>query len=413
MSTPISSIIDRIAAAGTAYESKQIGSRESLIELSRDLIATLEIPSEFLQRSFWAEVCVEKLALQTCFVTDEFQPALSAHCKYAVQVKLFQHLRDAGDDGVGSEELAEKTGTDVLLLERIMRHLIAMKMITFFKGRFFGTALSHGLAADNYQQSIDFCYDVARPAFNVFPEHFKKAGYRPRITFTNGPLQAAHGTDLPFFDWLVATPPHLEEFDAFMSAYRAGKADWCSPGFYPVEEQLIQGFDPSNNEVLLVDVGGGRGHDTLSFSAQYAHPGKLVLQDREAVITSIQDKEALPFGCEAHDFFTPQPIQAARAYLLHSILHDWDDEAGIRILENLKPALKAGYSRVLLNEIVLSEENPMIAATSMDMMMMAHMGVRERTEVEWKAIIAKAGLRFVRTYNYPGVAESVIEAELL
>ncbi|THZ74430.1 putative hydroxyindole O-methyltransferase [Aureobasidium pullulans] len=377
MSTPISSIIERIAAAGTAYESNQIGSRESLIELSRDLIATLEIPSEFLQRSFWAE------------------PALSAHCKYAVQVKLFQHLRDAGDDGVGSEELAEKTGTDVLLLERIMRHLIAMKMITFFKGRFFGTALSHGLAADNYQQSIDFCYDVARPAFNVFPEHFKKAGYRPRITFTNGPLQAAHGTDLPFFDWLVATPPHLEEFDAFMSAYRAGKADWCSPGFYPVEEQLIQGFDPSNNEVLLVDV------------------GKLVLQDREAVITSIQDKQALPFGCATHDFFTPQPIQAARAYLLHSILHDWDDEAGIRILENLKPALKAGYSRVLLNEIVLSEENPTIAATSMDMMMMAHMGVRERTEVEWKAIIAKAGLRFVRTYSYPGVAESVIEAELL
>ena len=25
---------------------------------------------------------------------------------------------------------------------------------------------------------------------------------------SNGPFQAAHGTTLPFFDWLVATPPH-------------------------------------------------------------------------------------------------------------------------------------------------------------------------------------------------------------
>lgn len=48
----------------------------------------------------------------------------------------------------------------------------------------------------------------------------------------------------------------------------------------------------------------------------------------------------------------------------------------------------------------------------MDMMMMAHLGVRERTEADWKAVVEKAGLRFVKIYNYPGVAESVIEAEL-
>jgi hypothetical protein len=44
--------------------------------------------------------------------------------------------------------------------------------------------------------------------------------------------------------------------------------------------------------------------------------------------------------------------------------------------------------------------------------MLAHLAVRERTEMEWKIILRKAGLRFLRIYNYPGVAESVIEAEL-
>jgi hypothetical protein len=294
-----------------------------------------------------------------------------------------------------------------------MRHLIAMKIVSFSNGKFFGTSLSHGLAADNYQKSIDFCYDVARPSFNGFPEFFKKNGYNPPISASDGPFQAAHGTDLHFFPWLVATPPHLEEFDAFMSAYRAGKPDWWDPGFYPVAERLVDGFDSNNNEALIVDVGGGRGHDALQFVAVHAsHPGKVVLQDREPVIASIQDKDKLPFESQAHDFFTPQPVKAARAYALHSILHDWDDEEGIKILENLKPALKPAYSRVLLNEIVLSEENPTIAATSMDMMMLAHLGVRERTEADWKVILEKAGLKFLKIHSYPGVAESVIEAEL-
>jgi len=56
MSIPVPDILERVAAAGRAYETEQIGSRESLIELGRDLVAALEIPSEFLQRSFWAEV---------------------------------------------------------------------------------------------------------------------------------------------------------------------------------------------------------------------------------------------------------------------------------------------------------------------------------------------------------------------
>ena len=198
-----------------------------------------------------------------------------------------------------------------------------------------------------------------------------------------------------------------------MSAYRAGKANWYDLGFCPVADRLINGFDPKINDTLLVDVGGGRGHDLQLFAARHsAHPGRLVLQDREEVVSTIKNKDQLPFHSQAHDFYTPQPIKAARAYSLHSILHDWGDEEGVKILENLKPALKPGYSRVLLNEIVLSEGKPTLAATSMDMMMLAHLNVRERTAAHWKETIDRAGLRFVKIWDYPVVAESVIEAEL-
>lgn len=317
--------------------------------------------------------------------------------------------------GLRASVLSEKTGVDVVLLERLTRHLVAMHIVEFHDGTFRATPLSNGLAEENYQHSISFCYDVARPSFNGFPEFFKKGGYKnPTLGGIDGPFQDAHKTQLPFFEWLVATPPHLQHFDSFMSAYRAGKANWYDPGFYPVSERLITGFDASINDVLLVDVGGGRGHDVAAFAVQHSSlPGKIILQDREPVIAAVlANSEERAFEVQAHDFFTPQPVKGARAYSLHSILHDWGDEDGVKILENLVPALKKGYSKVLFNEIVISEEKPILAATAMDMMMLAHFAVRERTEAEWRRIMEKAGLRIVEIYTYPGVAESLIEAEL-
>lgn len=41
----VTSIVERIAAAGKAYEGDERGSREALIDLGRDLVAALEIPS--------------------------------------------------------------------------------------------------------------------------------------------------------------------------------------------------------------------------------------------------------------------------------------------------------------------------------------------------------------------------------
>lgn len=52
----VTSILDKIATVGKAYEKNEAGSRDTLVELSLALLGKLEIPSEFLQRTFWAEV---------------------------------------------------------------------------------------------------------------------------------------------------------------------------------------------------------------------------------------------------------------------------------------------------------------------------------------------------------------------
>ncbi|OQE42078.1 hypothetical protein PENCOP_c004G03679 [Penicillium coprophilum] len=394
-SSSVSTILDEIATSRAAFDKNEAGSREALIDQSRALIAALEIPSEFVQRTFWAE------------------PAQSAIIRIAVDVKIFQCLKEAGDEGLTPTAFSQKTQVDSALLQRLTRHLVAMNLVSFHNGAFHATELCNGLAEENYEHSISFCYDVTRPIFNGFPEYFKNSKYgSPTLGGTDGPFQETHRTSLPFFEWLVTKPPHLQHFDSFMSAYRAGKPDWHD--FYPVAERLSTGFDASISDVLLVDVGGGKGHDVATFAAKYGPcSGRIVLQDREPVIAGVvaNDTERA-FEVQTHDFFTPQPIKGARAYSLHSILHDWSDEDGIKILENLVPALKKGYSRVLFNEIVINKEKPTLAATNMDMMMLAHFAVRERTEADWRHILAQAGLKVVNIYTYPGVAESLIEAEL-
>jgi len=68
------------------------------------------------------------------------------------------------------------------------------------------------------------------------------------------------------------------------------------------------------------------------------------------------------------------------------------------------PALEKGYSRVLFNEIVVSEEKPTLVATNMDMMMLAHFAVRERSEAGWRWILEKAGLK-LRSYIFIRIRE--------
>ncbi|KAH7016086.1 putative O-methyltransferase [Microdochium trichocladiopsis] len=376
---PALSILASLSGAGDAYAKNQPGSRESLIELSRQLIAKLELPSEL-----------------------------------AVDRNIFGLLREAGADGVFPDVLAEKVGMQASLLKRLMRHLVAMHVLDLANGKLRVNPLSNGLAMQDYQRSIMFCYDVSRPSLNSFPSFFKETKYHePALSKIDGPFNKAFSSSLPFFDWLNANPPNMQHFASFMACYRDGKPNWFDSGFYPVQERLIAGFDPSIGEALVVDVGGGRGHDMVMFAARYQdHPGDIILQDQDVVIGEIENKDAQPFTAIAHDFYKPQPLMGARAYSLHSILHDWDDDHAARILENLKPALKSGYSRVLLNEIVVSEEEPALAATAMDMMILGHLNVCERTEAHWRTIIEGVGLRVINIYRYPGSAESLIEAEL-
>ncbi|KAF1948224.1 O-methyltransferase [Byssothecium circinans] len=243
------------------------------------------------------------------------------------------------------------------------------------------------------------------------PSFLKENGYRQPEDPRKGLFQYAFGTDEEAFEYWGKIPNVLDNFNTCMSGIRGSRPSWIE--WWPVQERLLNGVETSKqgSEVLLVDVAGGRGHDVQAFGRKFNNTkGTLVLQDLPAVIDDIQH---LDEGIRRmkYDFFTPQPIRGARAYFFHFIMHDWSDDVCIRILSHTAAAMKAGYSKLLLNEFILPNQGCPLFPAGFDLQMMAMHAAQERTETQWKELLNKAGLKVIRFWIPPGGGEGVIEAE--
>jgi hypothetical protein len=142
------------------------------------------------------------------------------------------------------------------------------------------------------------------------PAHLKKTGYANPSNGRAAAFQDGYNTSSHFFEYLQTHPAHAEQFNNHMTAYHQGRPSWMDVGFYPVPE-LAQGV--AAEDVLLVDVGGGVGHDLAEFRRKWPGvPGRLVLQDLGDVIEQarVMNRET-ERGVEAtvHDFFTEQPVK--------------------------------------------------------------------------------------------------------
>ena len=112
----------------------------------------------------------------------------------------------------------------------------------------------------------------------------------------------------------------------------------------------------------------------------------------------------------AGDFFESVPT-GADTYLLSRVIHDWDDDDAQRILATCRAAMPDG-ARLLLVEAILPErarESP--EAIRMDLHMLILLGARERTEAEYRRLLAAAGLTLQRVFPTASPAGvSVLEA---
>ncbi len=165
----------------------------------------------------------------------------------------------------------------------------------------------------------------------------------------------------------------------------------------------------------VVDLGGG--HGALLAAIVNANPGvKGVLFELPHVADGARKHLAalgLAGRCDvvAGDFFESVPA-AADAYVLKSVIHDWDHERSVKILRNCRRAMRPS-GRLLLVELVLPariDETPRSRiGTGSDVNMLVNAGGRERTDADFAELLEAAGFHLARIVPIEGSLASVLE----
>ncbi|RYP04949.1 hypothetical protein DL765_009997 [Monosporascus sp. GIB2] len=290
-----------------------------------------------------------------------FSPVIPVTARIAVHLDLFKHIVDYGAP-VSSMELASLSGGEELLIS----------------------------------------------AAQKAPKYFKEADYRCPTDPKDSLMQYAFQTKLTTFEYYSSMPEVLRDFNMFMGNTMGARSYWVD--WFPVQERLLDGS--TADSALLVDVGGGRGHDLLAFHEKYPRQGRLILQDLAPVIESIGDLNPA-IERVSYDFSTEQPLQGARAYFYHHILHDWSDVKCMEILTRVKKAMKPGYSRLLLHEMIIPEQGASTFHAMLDMTMMAFNAGMERTERQWRELLDSVGFQVLKVWSpREEDADGIVEAIL-
>jgi hypothetical protein len=97
---------------------------------------------------------------------------------------------------------------------------------------------------------------------------------------------------------------------------------------------------------------------------------------------------------------------------LKFILHDWSDDDCRKILGHIASAMERGFSKLIIEEFVLSDKNCDLRHSMWDWVMMIFCNSMERSITQWSQLLRSAGFTVVKFWNQPGNGTSIIEAEL-
>ncbi|MFC4562043.1 methyltransferase [Nocardiopsis mangrovi] len=307
----------------------------------------------------------------------------------AAELRIADHLHP---DGATAAQVAEAESLDPDTTFRFLRACASLGLATSTDGsRFAGTPLLDTLRSDAPGSLRDLAL------WGGAESHWLPWG-RLADAVRAGTTQAEAALDAPFFDWLSANPGEAGVFTNAMSAMTHNLA-----------HQLADVIRLKGTETA-VDVGGSGGN--LVQTLLQRHPGLtgIVLDlphvgveaDASAARLGVSDQFAFIGG----DFF--EKVPAGDVHLLKFVLHDWDDDACVRILRNCREALEPG-GRVLVMELLVEEVGTPGLAPMMDLNMMALATGRERSADEFRALFEQAGLKLVDVSPSASVV-SVLEA---
>ncbi len=273
-----------------------------------------------------------------------------------------------------TEELGRELGADPETLYRLLRALASDGVFAEEESRVFR----------NTEASKRLC---AGGGWNEFAHLFGGLLHRAVADLDasgRSPFEKSFGTD--FWAWLKTHPEERANFDRAMEQGKEDRIDRLEPVAWRGHE-------------TVVDVGGGNG--SLLVELLRLQPGlRGIVFD---LPETVRDEAALGDRIEfvAGSFF--ESVPEGDAYILSTILHDWDDERAAAILRTIHTAAPAD-SRLLILDAVVPPGNEPGGRKWLDLVMLVLVGGKERNEAQWRELLAAGGFEPVRFH------EALIEA---
>jgi hypothetical protein len=291
-----------------------------------------------------------------------------------------------------ADELAEATGTHAPTLYRLLRALASVGVFAETADAVFVmTPPAEHLRTDVRGSVRDWAIYIGR-------EYYWSSWGRLLGSVETGEpaFPALYGSNV--WEYRAVRPEEDTLFNAAMKGLSAG-----------VVRAAARSYDFSKAGVL-VDVGGGDG--TFLAVILAANPGlRGILLDQPHVVASagpVLERAGVESRCEiiGGSFFDVMP-EGADAYLLKSVVHDWDDPTAMDLLRICRGAM-AATGRVLVVEPIIRQGNEPDRARFSDLNMLVMLGGRERTEEDFRELYAGAGLRLTNIID-TGTAFKIIE----
>jgi hypothetical protein len=294
-----------------------------------------------------------------------------------------------------TEALSSATGIPAGTLRRLMRGLADIGVFAeTAEGQFANTDVSAYIRTDATPSLREMILILNDDAVLQGWQHLPTALRSGASSFT-----AANG--MSFFHYIAADPQRSATMGKFMA------------GIYGSEGPKIAVGYPFSRFSTLIDIGGGQGHIVAEILQQHPalHGALLDLPPTADVARHFLAEQGLSHRCDvfAGDFFAEVPA-GYEAYIIKSVLHDWDDDHAVQILRKCRDAMPS-HGRVLVIEIVVYPGKPMGHPHPMiDLEMMVLTGGKERTEHEFATLLRSARLTLEQVTPIPGSFFSVVEA---
>ena len=302
---------------------------------------------------------------------------VSRAVQVAAELDLATHLRDGGKDAA---ELAALCGAHAPTLSRLMRMLVSNDVFAENDGRFANNALSELLRGDVPHSMRAWARWFGSDS------HWLSAQALMHSTQTGEPA-FQHVFKEELFRYLSRHPDLAQVFDEAMVS-----------GSELMNRAIIGAYDFSAF-TALIDIAGGYGSTLCAILRQYPNL-KGTLFDLPHVVAKAEEfvaSKGLRGRCSmiAGSFLESVP-SGADAYFMKHIIHDWDDERCLQLLRNCHKAMPA-HAKLLVCEKVLPEGNDAPYTRILDIVMLLNTpGGRERTELEYRELFAKAGFLLTR-----------------